>query len=181
MPTIEFTVHPPSRPSPTPFSPPRKRFPRPNGSSYVALIAAAFRTSNVARPQSARGLKGFESSATALLAAVALSESPSSSVLDHVYTPRSASPPLKRRFTSTCSALYELTPSETHVQVFASAVFGLVAVGLKYVPAGTGCPAKAPHTARPVPGFSVEGNVAGQGAAGQTTGTGALASTPIIS
>src|ERR1700676_2985793 len=127
------------------------------------------------------GLAGFESSATALLAAVALSESPSSMALARVYTPRSESPSLKRRFRSSCSALYVLRPWETHVQVLASAVFGLVLVGLKYVPAGTACPANAPHTGRPVAGLSVVGNVAGHGDAGQTTGAGALASTPMIS
>src|SRR5580704_8147872 len=101
--------------------------------------------------------------------------------LANVYTPRSDSAPLKRRFRSSCSALYVLRPSETHVHVLASAVFGLVLVGLKYVPAGTGCPPNAPNTGRPVPGSRVVGNVAGQGDAGQTTGTGALASTPMIS
>src|SRR6202035_3310003 len=126
------------------------------------------------------GLYGLESSATALFAAVALSESPSSMALARVYTPRRETPPLKRRFRSSWSAWYVLLPSETHVHVLASAGFGLMLVGLKYVPAGTGCPARAPHTGRPVPGFKVVGNVAGQGDAGQTTGAGALASTPMI-
>jgi len=77
--------------------------------------------------------------------------------------------------------LYVLFPCETHVHVLASAVFGLVAVGLKYVPAGTGCPANAPYTGRPLVGSIVMGNVAGHGDAGQTTGTGVFASTPMIS
>src|SRR5258708_29410874 len=115
-----------------------------------------------------------------MAAAVAFSESPSSSGLDQVYTARSESPPRKRRFRSTWSALYELLPSETQVHVLARAVFGLMFVGLKYVPFGTGCPANPPNTGRPVTGSRVVGNVAGQGDAGQTTGAGALASTPMI-
>ena len=68
-------------------------------------MAATFRTSKFASPQSARRSNGFDASAGSPPEVVAFSESPSSSVFDQVYTPRSDKPLLKRWFTSTCSAL----------------------------------------------------------------------------
>src|SRR5712671_3647997 len=75
--------------------------PSPKGRSYVAVTTPTLRTSYVARPQSARGTYGLESKATAFAAAVAFSESPSSSDFDQVYTPRTEKPWLNLRFRST--------------------------------------------------------------------------------
>src|SRR5712691_11930528 len=101
---MELIVQPPAKALPRPLALGRKRFPRPNGSSYTPLIAAACLTSKFASPQSARRLKGLEANAGSPPDVVALGESPSSSVFDHVYTPRSPRPALKRWFTSNCSA-----------------------------------------------------------------------------
>ncbi len=104
-----------------------------------------------------------------------------------MYTPRRVKPALKRRFRSTCSALYELSPLENQVQVLLSVGLALVVVGTKYEPAGTRWPARPggnPGVAGgtpPGPAGVGTGYVAGHGDAGQITGNGSLASMPIIS
>src|SRR4029077_15640260 len=105
-------------------------------------MTATCRTSKVPKPQSDRRLNGFEASAGPPPDVVALRESPSSRTFEKVYTPRNVKPALKRRFTSTCSALYELSPLENHVQVFLGGGLVLVVDETKYEPVGTGWPAR---------------------------------------
>src|SRR5215472_972858 len=98
-------------------------------------MTATWRTSKVPGPQSERRLNGFEASAGPPPEVVAFSESPSSSAFEYVYRAPKVSPLLNRRSTSTCSALYELFPSENHDHVFASAGLARTVVGTKYDPA----------------------------------------------